>query len=192
MVSIKGALTLAAVGVAVVLFFSAGSFKGVGTKIGGFFGQGFSDFSSSITSSFTGGLFGGNTNQNTGGESSTNTGGGTPTPTPTGTGGGGILDQLNPITSQLNIFQGIIDNLLKITQFTGSNIGNLFPKAEAVKLTGIDRSFALGRLTPIGTTFSEGFRTSQGLKVFGRETKTGRIIAVTNESAQKLRERGIL
>lgn len=188
MVSIKGALTLAAVGVGIVLFFSAGGFKGVGTKIGGFFGQGFSDFSSSITGAFTGGLFGGNTNPNTGGESSTTagtTGGGT-------TSAGQFLDVVNPISNQLGIFQAIIDNLLKITSFTGSNIGDLFPKAEAVKLQGIDRAFALGRLTPIGTTFSEGFRTSQGLKVFARETKSGRIIAVTNESAQKLRERGIL
>jgi len=67
MVSIKGGLTLVAVGVAIVLFFGAGGFKGVGSKIGGFFGQGFSDFSSSITSAFTGGLFGGNVNQNSGG-----------------------------------------------------------------------------------------------------------------------------
>jgi len=188
MVSIKGALTLAAVGVGIVLFFSAGSFKGVGSKIGGFFGQGFSDFSSSITSAFTGGLFGGNVNTQSN----------TPQEQPAGTTGGGttsagqFLDVVNPISNQLGIFQAIIDNLLKITQFTGGNIGNLFPKAEAVKLQGIDRAFALGRLTPIGTTFSEGFRTSQGLSVFAHQTKSGRIIAVTNESAQKLRERGII
>jgi len=74
MVSIKTVLTLAAVGVGVVLFFGAGGFKGVGSKIGGFVGTGLSDFSSSITSSLTGGLFGGKTNENTGGESSTQIG----------------------------------------------------------------------------------------------------------------------
>jgi len=62
MVSIKTVLTLGAIGVGAALFFGAGGFKGVGTKIGGFFGQGFGDFSSSLSSAFTGGLFGGNTN----------------------------------------------------------------------------------------------------------------------------------
>jgi len=66
MVSIKGSLTLVALAVGVVLFFGAGGFKGVGQKIGGFFGQGFSDFSSSISSAFTSGLFGGTINPNIG------------------------------------------------------------------------------------------------------------------------------
>jgi len=62
MVSIKTVLTLGAIGVGVVLFFGAGGFKGVGQKIGGFVGGGLSQFSSSLTSAFTGGLFGGNVN----------------------------------------------------------------------------------------------------------------------------------
>jgi len=111
MVSIKGALTLAAVGVGIVLFFGAGGFKGVGSKIGGFFGQGFSDFSSSITGAFTGGLFGGNTNPDTGGiNDDTSTGTIGPAPR-TGT---EEFDPIGNLTGNLKGLQNILDSFTNL------------------------------------------------------------------------------
>jgi len=108
MVSIKGTLTLAAVAVAVVLFFGAGGFKGVGQKIGGFFGGGFSDFSSSLSSAFTGGLFGGSPNQNTGGiNEDTSTGFIGPAPR-TGT---EEFDPIGNLTGNFKGLQNILDTL---------------------------------------------------------------------------------
>jgi len=185
MVSVKGALTLAAIAVGGILFFSAGGFSGVGSKIGGFVGGGLKDFSSSITSAFTGGLFGGAVNTDTGSAGAAAAG-------DTGTIGPAArtgTDGFDPFGNLLGNFKGL-QNILD--SINNAAAGFFLPQANAVKLSGIDRSFALGRLTPIGTTFSEGFRTSQGLSVFAHQTKRGRIIAVTPESAQKLRERGIL
>jgi len=187
MVSIKTVLTLAAVGVGVVLFFGAGGFKGVGSKIGGFVGGGLSDFSSSITSAFTGGLFGGNQNPTQGGVNQDTSTGTIGPPPRTGT------EEFDPFGNLFGNFKGLQNILDSINNAVS---GIFLPKAEAVKLSGIDRSFALGRLTPIGTTFSEGFRTSQGLKVFAQSVlpserfPSGRIIAITPESRQKLIDRG--
>jgi len=187
MVSIKTVLTLAAVGVGVVLFFGAGGFKGVGSKIGGFVGGGLSDFSSSITSAFTGGLFGGNQSPTQGG---VNQDTGTIGPPPrTGT------EAFDPFGNLIGNFKG----LQNILDSINNAISNAFlPQAGAVKLTGIDRSFALGRLRPIGGTFSEGFRTSQGLKVFAQQVApserfpSGRIIAVRPETRKILESRGFV
>jgi len=107
MVSIQGTLTLAAVAVGIVLFFGAGGFKGVGQKIGGFFGTGFSDFSSSISSAFTGGLFGGNTNPNV---ATTDTGTIGPAPR-TGTEG---FDPIGNLTGNLKGLQNILDSINNI------------------------------------------------------------------------------
>jgi len=189
MVSIKGALTLAAIAVGGILFFSAGGFSGVGSKLGGFVGSGLKDFSSSITSAFTGGLFGGAVNTGTGGESAATAGDtGTVGPPPrTGTDG---FDPLGNLFGNFKGLQNILDSI-------NNAISNQFlPQASAQSLTGIDRAFALGRLRPLGSTFSEGFRTSQGLKVFAASVApstrfpTGRIIAVTPESRLKLEQRG--
>jgi len=115
MVSIRTIGILAALAVGVTLFFGAGGFKGVGTKIGGFFGSGFSDFSSAISSSFTGGLFGGQTGAanvvNVEGTSSPNQNQ-VENPPPFG-----IPPFLNPVTNQLAIFQGIIDQLKGVLNF---------------------------------------------------------------------------
>jgi len=123
MVSIKTVLTLGAIGVGVALFFGAGGFKGVGTKIGGFFGSGFSDFSKSISSSFTGGLFGGATNANTGGVNDTGIIG---PPPRTGT------EEFDPFGNLLGNFKGlqnILDSLnnfftgQKFTEIGGKTFG---------------------------------------------------------------------
>jgi len=113
MVSIQGALTLAALAVGVVLFFGAGGFAGVGSKIGGFFGGGLSQFSSSLTSAFTGGLFGGSTNPATGGVNNENvivdTSTGTIGPPPrTGT---EEFDPIGNLTGNLKGLQNILDTI---------------------------------------------------------------------------------
>jgi len=116
MVSIQGALTLAALAVGVVLFFGAGGFKGVGQKIGGFFGTGFSDFSRSISSAFTGGLFGGVTNPNTGGVNNVDTSTGTIGPAPrTGT------EEFDPIGNLVGNFKGL-QNILDTLNNTLASI----------------------------------------------------------------------
>jgi len=108
MVSIKTILTLGAVGVAVALFFGAGGFSGVGSKIGGFFGQGFSAFGSSLAGSFSGGLFGGATNPNTGGVND-DTSTGTIGPAPrTGT---EEFDPFGNLFGNLKGLQNILDSI---------------------------------------------------------------------------------
>jgi len=107
MVSIKGTLTLVAIAVGVVLFFGAGGFKGVGQKIGGFFGSGFSDFSSSLSGAFTGGLFGGSTNQNTGGINDDTSTGMIGPPPRTGT---EEFDPFGNLTGNLKGLQNILDS----------------------------------------------------------------------------------
>jgi len=102
MVSIRGALTLAALAVGVVLFFGAGGFSGVGSKIGGFFGGGLSQFSSSLTSAFTGGLFGGSQNPNTQNAQDNDTSTGTIGP-PARTG----TEEFDPFGNLLGNFKGL-------------------------------------------------------------------------------------
>jgi len=118
MVSIKTLLTLGALGVGVALFFGAGGFSGVGSKIGGFFGQGISQFSSSLTSSLTGGLFGGATNPATGGSNNeivdTSTGVIGPAPR-TGT------EEFDPIGNLIGNFKGL-QNILDSLNNTVSQI----------------------------------------------------------------------
>jgi len=139
MVSIRGSLTLVALAVGVVLFFGAGGFKGVGQKIGGFFGQGFSDFSSSISSSFTRGLFGGQT----GAANVVNAEGGRADPF-------GIPPALNPITSQLSIFQGIIDSFGQLFNFGQQAFGDTPLRTSNQR----NLAFAISQLRP-GQTISD-------------------------------------
>jgi len=124
MVSIKTTLTLAALAVGVVLFFGAGGFKGVGQKIGGFFGQGFSDFSSSLSGAFTGGLFGGNA-----GASSVGSAEGTNTQSTNTV--DQALDLVNPISNQLGIFQTILDSLKNIGNFGQNAFGSGITPSQA-------------------------------------------------------------
>jgi len=108
MVSIKTVLTLGAIGVAVALFFGAGSFTGVGSKIGGFFGKGFSEFGSSLAGAFSGGLFGGNVNQNTGGVNEDTSTGMIGPPPRTGT---EEFDPFGNLFGNLKGLQNILDSI---------------------------------------------------------------------------------
>jgi len=122
MVSIKDALTLGAIGVAIALFFGAGGFKGVGTKIGGFFGEGFATFGQSLQSAFSFGLLGGSPNPNTGGSSGGSGGGGgggssggaLGIPPATGT---GAFDPFGNLLGNLTGLQNLLNNLNNF--FTG-------------------------------------------------------------------------
>jgi len=113
MVSIKTVLTLGAIGVAVALFFGAGGFQGVGQKIGGFFGQGFSAFGSSLAGAFSGGLLGGAANPNTGGvDNTTDTSTGQIGPDPkTGT------EEFDPFGNLLGNFKGLQNILDQLNNF---------------------------------------------------------------------------
>jgi len=148
MVSIKTVLTLGAIGVAVALFFGAGGFKGTGTKIGSFFGGGISDFTSSISSAFTGGLFGGNAGAaSVANAEGTNTG--STNQVKTTTSANQFLDLLNPIKSQLSIFQLAIDALKDVGNFGQQAFGagpafNDVQSRRDFNLIGITES-ALGR-----------------------------------------------
>jgi len=149
MVSISTVLTLGAIGVAVALFFGAGGFKGVGSKVGGFFGQGFSDFGASISSAFTGGLLGGSANPNTGGNT---TGIGTPPqigPDPsTGT---GPFDPFGNLFGNLKGLQNILDTINNF--FVGQG-----PAFEVNGQTFATKAFP--RMISTGTEFG-GFLNAQ-------------------------------
>jgi len=118
MVSLKTGITLAALGIGAALFLGAGSFKGVGGKIGGFFGEGFSDFSRSISSAFTQGLFGGVADKSNIGDT------GTIGPPPrTGTEG---FDPLGNLEGNFKGLQNILDsfsNLFTSQAAFGETIG---------------------------------------------------------------------
>jgi len=138
MVSIRTLGILAALAVGVTLFFGAGGFKGVGSKIGGFFGTGFSDFSSSISSAFTGGLFGGQTGAanvvNVEGTGSPNQNQVTQPPP------FGIPPFLNPITSQLDFFASVINQIKGIFDFGQQAFGDTtIPVLSSQQIRDINR-----------------------------------------------------
>jgi len=152
MVSIQGSLTLVALAVGVVLFFGAGGFKGVGQKIGGFFGQGFGDFSSSLSSAFTGGLFGGSTNA----AAQTKTlDTGTIGPAPrTGT------EDFDPIGNLIGNFKG----LQNILDTLNNQVRNIFePQRPGAIGTGFD--FAVSQLRPGQTPADITIKPRQGTAV---------------------------
>jgi len=123
MVSIKTGLTLGALLIGVTLFFGAGGFKGVGSKIGGFFGSGFSDFSSSLSGAFTGGLFGGNAGaSNVANVEGTNMDSTNPTGQTTSL--NQFLDVVNPIKSQLSILQLAVDAIKDVFSFGQQAFGS--------------------------------------------------------------------
>jgi len=155
MVSIKDALTLGAIGVAVALFFGAGGFGGVGTKIGGFFGKGFATFGQSLQSAFSFGLLGGSPNPNTGG-SSGGGGGGTGTQTfgitpATGT---GAFDPFGNLIGSFTAVQNILNSLNNF--FTGQ--GPAFQVGGQGGPTFATAAFP--KQTPTGTAFG-GFINAQ-------------------------------
>jgi len=157
MVSIRGGLTLVALAVGVVLFFGAGGFSGVGQKIGGFFGGGARDFSSSLTSAFTGGLFGGNAGASNVGNQQGTTQGSQNQPETTF---GQFLDFANPITNQLSIFQGIIDQLKNIGNF-GQQVFGQTPLTRSQRTT----SFAISQLREGQTQADITIKPPQGTAV---------------------------
>jgi len=115
MVSFNTILVLGALVVGFVLLIGAGGPSGLGQKIGGGIGGGLRQFSSQLGSSFTGGLFGGSADASNVGMQQ-----GTVDPF-------GIPSFLNPVTNQLGIFQGIIDQI--------NNIGNFFNQTPRSTLT---------------------------------------------------------
>jgi len=156
MVSIQGSLTLIALAVGVVLFFGAGGFKGVGQKIGGFFGGGFSDFSSSLSSAFTGGLFGGSPNQNTGGVNQDTSTGTIGPPPRTGT------EEFDPFGNLLGNFKGL-QNILDSLNNTVRNIFNQQQPQSAVSQRTFD--FAVSQLRAGQTPSDITNRGAQGTAV---------------------------
>ncbi len=170
MVSIKTVLTLGAIGVGVVLFFGAGGFSGVGQKIGGFVGKGLSDFSASITSSLTGGLFGGNVNTSTGGESAdTSTGQIGPDPR-TGT---EAFDPLGNLTGNLKGLQNILDSLNNF--FTGQGAAAAGPNTVFLPAGQTLSSLSRGQRTSLA--FAQ--RTSLG--PFAVQPRQGSAVSRTGQ-----------
>jgi len=160
MVSIQTIGVLAALAVGVTLFFGAGGFAGVGSKIGGFFGSGFKDFSSSISSAFTGGLFGGSTNQNTGGVNDVvNTSTGVIGPAPrTGT------EEFDPIGNLLGNFKGL-QNILDTLNNTVTSIfsGSAAPVLSPISQRTFD--FAVSQLRTGQTLADITIKGTQGTAV---------------------------
>jgi len=167
MVSIKTVLTLAAVGVGVVLFFGAGGFKGVGTKIGGFVGGGLSQFSSSLTSAFTGGLFGGNVNTQSAGGVNQDSGQIGPPPR-TGT---EEFDPFGNLAGNLKGLQNILDSI-------NNAVGGIFqPAAAAQTITprqARTTSFAISQLRSGQTVRDIIVKPTQGSAV----SRTGQRVVV--------------
>jgi len=169
MVSIKDALTLGAIGVAIALFFGAGGFQGVGTKIGGFFGQGFATFGQSLQSAFSFGLLGGSPNPNTGGSSG---GGGTGSQTfgitpATQT---GAFDPFGNLIGSFTAVQNILNTLNNI--FTGQG-----PAFQVGGQGGPTFATALfPQQTPTGTAFG-GF--------INQATQTAALDALLAENKKK-------
>jgi len=158
MVSIQGALTLAALAVGVVLFFGAGGFSGVGQKIGGFFGSGFKDFSSSISSAFTGGLFGGSQNPNTGGVNNVDTSTGTIGPAPrTGT------EEFDPLGNLVGNFKGLQNILDTLNNTLAGIFGGGAPTRSPISQRTFD--FAVSQLREGQTAADITDRGKQGTAV---------------------------
>jgi len=159
MVSIQGALTLAALAVGVVLFFGAGGFSGVGQKIGGFFGGGLSAFSSSLTSAFTGGLFGGATNPATGGVNNVDTSTGTIGPEPrTGT------EEFDPFGNLIGNFKGLQNLLDSLNNQISSLFGNTQTKIRS-PISQRTFDFAVSQLRTGQTVADITDRGTQGTPV---------------------------
>jgi len=160
MVSIKTGLTLGALLVGVVLFFGAGGFKGVGTKIGGFFGSGLSDFSSSVSSAFTGGLFGGQAGaSNVANAEGMNQGNANDTEQTT-TSLNQFLDVVNPIKSQLSILQLAVDAIKDVFNFGQQAFGSSLSPSSSRNL-----DFAVSQLRAGQTIADITIKPRQGTAV---------------------------
>jgi len=112
MVSFNTILVIGALIVGFVVLVGSGGPSGLGKKIGGGIGSGFQQFSSSLASAFTGGLFGGSANPNTGGINDTGQIG---PPPRTGT------EDFDPFGNLLGSFKGV-QNLLDSLNNAVANI----------------------------------------------------------------------
>jgi len=100
MVSFNTILAIGALIVGFVVLVGSGGPAGLGQKIGAGIGSGFQQFSSQLASAFTGGLFGGSPNPNTGGSNNADTGQIGPPPR-TGT------EEFDPFGNLLGNFKGL-------------------------------------------------------------------------------------
>jgi len=149
MVSFNTILIIGALIVASVLVIGAGGPAGVGQKIGAGIGGGLRQFSEQLQSAFSFGLFGGSAGaSNVGSQQGTVPASDPSVPTTTA---GQFLDVVNPITSQLGIFQAILDQLKNIGNFGQQAFGdrsNLTPNQTRTT------AFALSQLRE-GQTISD-------------------------------------
>jgi len=183
MVAIRTILTLGVIAVAAVIFIGAGGARGLGTKIGGGIGSGLQQFSSSLSSAFTGGLFGGPQNPNDVGSSQPG-GIGQIGPAPrTGT------EEFDPFGNLLGNFKGL-QNILDTINNTVSNLfrGGTQPSAGVVQQPRItDQGFvrfteaSLGR--SIDTSRSVAARRLAGKEVFV-DTFEGRTRTFATEASR--------
>jgi len=174
MVSIKDALTLGAIGVAIALFFGAGGFGGVGTKIGGFFGQGFATFGQSLQSAFSFGLLGGSPNPNTGGSG----GGGGLVTMPTGQTGpppSTGTAPFDPFGNLIGSFKGV-QNLL-------NQLNNFFVGQGPAFVAG-GQTFATARAPPI-VQITPSSRGTQFGGFINQQTQTSALQALLAENKLK-------
>jgi len=101
MVSFNTILAIGALIVGFVVLVGSGGPAGLGQKIGAGIGSGFQQFSSQLASAFTGGLFGGSPNPNTGGSNNQGGTGQIGPPPRTGT------EEFDPFGNLLGSFKGI-------------------------------------------------------------------------------------
>jgi len=170
MVSFNTILTLGALIVGFVVLTASGGPSGLGTKIGAGIGGGFKQFSSSLASAFTGGLFGGNAGAaNVANVEGTNTGSTNQPQTGGANFADAALDRINPIKSQLAIFQTIIDSLKDIGNFGQGAFGST-PLTSSQRTT----SFAISQLRKGQTVRDITVKPKQGMAV----SRTGQRVVV--------------
>ena len=132
----------------------------MGQKIGAGIGGGLRQFSEQLGSAFTFGLFGGSA-----GSSSVATQEGTVPandPSVTGTSLGQFLDVVNPVKSQLGIFQTILDQLKNIGNFGQQAFGD---RPALTASQGMTTAFALTQLRAGQTPADLIVKPTQGTAV---------------------------
>jgi len=142
MVSFNTILGIGALIVGFVVLVGSGGPSGLGTKIGAGIGSGFQQFSSSLASAFTGGLFGGSPNT----ETTANLDSGTIGPAPrTGT------EEFNPVGNLIGNFKG----LQNILDSLNNAIGSIF--AGSVQIGGQKFATAPKAFLPSGQGITTPF-----------------------------------
>jgi len=157
MVSFNTILAIGALIVGFVVLVGSGGPSGLGQKIGAGIGSGFQQFSSSLASAFTGGLFGGSPNPNTGGVNNEDTGQIGPPPR-TGT------EEFDPFGNLLGNFKG----LQNILDTLNNTLAGIFGGAGATSLTPSSQrnlDFAISQLRPGQTVADITDRGRQGTAV---------------------------